>query len=54
MKFDQFMYYYKRKFFIKNFYEKCRLETSPRSFPIYQESSEEVWRGVQAGLNKTW
>ena len=39
MKFGQFMKYYKIKFFIEKFYEKCGLETSSRSFLIFQESS---------------
>ena len=33
MKFGQFMFYYKKKI-IKNFYEKCCLETSSRPFLI--------------------
>ena len=32
MKIGQFMKYYKIKFFIEKFYEKCGLETSPRPF----------------------
>ena len=39
MKFGQFMKYYKIKFFIEKFYEKCGLETSSRSFLVFKESS---------------
>ena len=39
MKFGQCMKYYKIIFFIKKFYKKCGLETSPRPFLIFKESS---------------
>ena len=39
MKFGQFMLYYKIKFFIKIFYEKCDLDTSCSPFLIFKESS---------------
>ena len=38
MKFGQFMYYYKRKTFIKKLYKKYDLETSSRHFLIFKES----------------
>ena len=38
-KFGQFMQYYKRKFFIKKFYEKFGVETSPSPFLIFKQSS---------------
>ena len=48
MKFGQFIYYYKRKRFIKNFYEKYGLEISfrpPFNFQriLYKKKSEEVY-----------
>ena len=55
MKFDQFMQYYKRKFFIKKFYEKCGLKTSSRPFLIFKESSVKRFCGGQhADLGKSW
>ena len=39
MKFSQFVWYYKSKFFIKKSYEKCGLETSSRPFFKFKESS---------------
>ena len=39
MKFDQFMSYYKRKYFFKDLYEKDCLETTSRSFFVYKEVS---------------
>ena len=46
MKFDQFMYYYKRNFFIKKLYKKYGLETSSRLFNFQtilgKKESEEV------------
>ena len=36
MKFDWFIPIYKKKIFIKNFYEKC-LQTSSRLFYVYKE-----------------
>ena len=39
MKFGQFMSYYKRKNFIKNFYKNCDLKTSSRPFFICKEGS---------------
>ena len=39
IKFGQFVQYYKIIFFIKNFYEKCGLETSSSPFLIFKESS---------------
>ena len=48
MKFDQFVQYYKTIFFIKNFYEKCGLETNSRPFSIFKESSVKkiLWRSA--------
>ena len=39
MKFGQFTYYYKRKLFVKKYYEKWTLETSSSPFLIFKESS---------------
>ena len=39
LKFGQFMYYYKRKFFIKKLYKKYCQQTSSRPFLIFKESS---------------
>ena len=48
MKFGQFMQYYKKKNFIKKFFEKCGLETSSRLFLIFKESSVKkiLWRSA--------
>ena len=40
MKFGQFMSSYKRKTFIKNFYQNYGLETSSRPFCIYNELTQ--------------
>ena len=53
MKFGQFMYYYKRKFFIKKLYGTCELETSSRLFLIFKESSVKgIWGDLLADLDK--
>ena len=39
MKFGQYMSYYKRKNFIKNFYKNCDLKTSSRPFYVCKELS---------------
>ena len=58
MKFGQIVSYYKRKFFIKNFYDKYGLETSSRPFLIFKESSLKriLWRSACwfADLDKFW
>ena len=46
MTFDQFMSYYKRKYFFKDLYEKDCLETTSRSFCVCKEvntTSIEKW-----------
>ena len=37
IKFGQFMYYYKRKFFIKKLYKKYGPESSSRPFLIFKD-----------------
>ena len=48
IKFGQFMYNNKIKFFIRKFYEKCGLETTSSPFLIFKESSvkRNLWRSA--------
>ena len=55
MKFCYFMQYYKRKFFIEKFYEKCCLETSSRHFLFFMESSvKRNWRRSESWFVQIW